>query len=112
MGKVKEEGGRVMGSKCAVQNLGQSGRSTFFSFSVWSSVTLMSIKLCSHMTVHLSSPLKVSDFSVSHVRLSQSRVVSPVCGCRLASASISSYFLLPFFPRLPLLAFTVAYTVH
>ncbi len=53
-----------MGSKCAVQNLGQSGRSTFF-LSVWSGITLMSTKLCSHMTVHLSSPLKVSDFSTS-----------------------------------------------
>ena len=36
IGKVKEEGGRVMGSKCAVVNLGQSLLGFFLS--VWSSV--------------------------------------------------------------------------
>lgn len=41
-----------------------------FSHSVWSSFTLVWIKLCSHMTGHLPSLLKVSHFSTSPSRTS------------------------------------------
>lgn len=111
-----------MGSKCAVQNLGQGGGSTspLLSLSVVQCFFLVLIKLCSHMTVYLSSLLKVCDFSTS---LSLTSVLKQTClsGLRMSSRlhfclhpSLSFLLIRPhsshFFDCLS--AFTVAYTLR
>lgn len=95
--KVKEEeGGRVMRSKCAFLNLGQSEALIFFSV----------VQCCSDVdkthTLQCTSLFTVEGcgffhLSVSRICLSQIRVVSPACRCHpISIAASQSLFLTSF----------------
>lgn len=106
-----------MGSKCAVLNLGQSGRSIFFSLS------LSVVQCCSGIKpTHDSASLftaggqRFFHLSVSHICLSESRVVSAICRCHFVHAVATTSLLLTYFlvtscsvrvHKVP-----IAYTVH
>lgn len=87
----KEEGGRVMGSKCAHLNLGQSGRSTsplYFYPSVVQCYSDVDKTLFTHASASLftAEGWRFFHLSVSHICLSQSGV-SLVCRCHPVSIS-------------------------